>query len=57
VLVNNAAILYDIWENAANADLEVINQALSTNLFGPWRLSQLCIPIMNGTGSLHYMDR
>ena len=56
MLVNNAAILYDIWQNAANADLEVINQALTTNLFGPWRLSQLCIPIMNGAGSLHYMD-
>ena len=39
VLVNNAAILYDTWQNAVNADLHVVNQALSTNLFGPWRLS------------------
>ena len=50
-----------------DADLEVVNQALITNLFGPWRLSQLCIPIMkrnrygrivnvsSGAGSLHYM--
>ena len=68
VLVNNAAILYDTWQNAINADLEVVNQAIITNLFGPWRLSQLCIPIMkrnkygrivnvsSGAGSLHYMD-
>jgi NAD(P)-dependent dehydrogenase (short-subunit alcohol dehydrogenase family) len=67
VLVNNAAILYDTWQSTLNANLEVVNQALTTNLFGPWRLSQLCIPIMkrnnygrivnvsSGAGSLHYM--
>jgi NAD(P)-dependent dehydrogenase (short-subunit alcohol dehydrogenase family) len=68
VLVNNAAILYDTWQKAIDADLEVVNQALITNLFGPWRLSQLCIPIMksnkygrivnvsSGAGSLRYMS-
>jgi NAD(P)-dependent dehydrogenase (short-subunit alcohol dehydrogenase family) len=68
VLVNNAAILYDTWQNAINADLEIINQAIITNLFGPWRLSKICIPIMkrnkygrivnvsSGAGSLHYMN-
>ena len=67
VLVNNAAILYDTWQNAFNADLEVVNQALTTNLFGPWKLSQVCIPLMkrhkygrivnvsSGAGSLNYM--
>jgi NAD(P)-dependent dehydrogenase (short-subunit alcohol dehydrogenase family) len=67
ILVNNAAILYDTWQKAIDADLEVVNQALTTNLFGPWRLSQVCIPIMkankygrivnvsSGAGSLHYM--
>ena len=67
VLVNNAAILYDTWQSTLNANLEVVNQALTTNLFGPWRLSQLCIPLMkrnnygrivnvsSGAGSLHYM--
>jgi NAD(P)-dependent dehydrogenase (short-subunit alcohol dehydrogenase family) len=67
ILVNNAAILYDTWQNAINANLDVVNQALTTNLFGPWRLSQVCIPIMktnkygrivnvsSGAGSLHYM--
>jgi NAD(P)-dependent dehydrogenase (short-subunit alcohol dehydrogenase family) len=67
VLVNNAAILYDTWQSAVNADLEVVNQALTTNLFGPWKLSQLCIPLMkrnkygrivnvsSGAGSLQYM--
>ncbi|MFL6400331.1 MAG: SDR family oxidoreductase, partial [Nitrososphaeraceae archaeon] len=46
VLVNNAAILYDTWQKAVNADLEVVNQAIITNLFGPWRLSQTFIPMM-----------
>jgi NAD(P)-dependent dehydrogenase (short-subunit alcohol dehydrogenase family) len=67
ILVNNAAILYDTWQKAVDADLEVIGRALTTNLFGPWRLSQVCIPIMkrnkygrivnvsSGAGSLHYM--
>ena len=67
VLVNNAAILYDTWQSAVNADLDVVNQALTTNLFGPWKLSQVCIPLMkrnnfgrivnvsSGAGSLHYM--
>ena len=67
VLVNNAAILYDTWQSAVNADLDVVNQALITNLFGPWKLSQVCIPLMkrnkygrivnvsSGAGSLHYM--
>jgi NAD(P)-dependent dehydrogenase (short-subunit alcohol dehydrogenase family) len=67
VLVNNAAILYDTWQSTLNANLDVVDQALTTNLFGPWRLSQLCIPLMkrnnygrivnvsSGAGSLHYM--
>src|SRR5215203_123607 len=46
VLVNNAAILYDTWQSAVNAELEIVNQALASNLFGPWKLSQLCIPLM-----------
>ena len=46
VLVNNAAILYDTWQNAVNAGLEVVNDALRTNLFGPWKLSQVFIPMM-----------
>ena len=29
-----------------DADLGVVNNALTTNLFGPWRLSQVFIPIM-----------
>jgi NAD(P)-dependent dehydrogenase (short-subunit alcohol dehydrogenase family) len=67
VLVNNAAILYDTGQKAVDADLEVVNEALRTNLFGPWRLSQAFITMMKANkygrivnvsslgGSLHYM--
>jgi NAD(P)-dependent dehydrogenase (short-subunit alcohol dehydrogenase family) len=67
VLINNAAILYDTWQSAVNADLDVVNRALTTNLLRPWKLSQVCIPLMeknnygrivnvsSGAGSLHYM--
>jgi NAD(P)-dependent dehydrogenase (short-subunit alcohol dehydrogenase family) len=67
VLVNNAAILYDTFQTAVNADLEVVGKALATNLYGPWLLCQSFIPLMkenrygrivnvsSGAGSLHYM--
>jgi NAD(P)-dependent dehydrogenase (short-subunit alcohol dehydrogenase family) len=46
VLVNNAAILYDTWQRAADADLAVVREALETNLFGAWRLCQAFIPLL-----------
>lgn len=46
VLVNNAAILYDTWQRAVNADLTVVHEALETNTFGPWRLTQACLPLL-----------
>jgi NAD(P)-dependent dehydrogenase (short-subunit alcohol dehydrogenase family) len=49
VLVNNAAILYDTWQRAADADLDVVHEALETNLFGAWRLCQACLGLMRDT--------
>jgi len=46
VLVNNAAILYDTWQRAANADLAVVQEALETNLFGAWRMCEAFIPLL-----------
>jgi NAD(P)-dependent dehydrogenase (short-subunit alcohol dehydrogenase family) len=40
VLVNNAAIHYDTWQRALNADLDVVREALETNTFGAWRMCQ-----------------
>lgn len=46
VLVNNAAILYDSNQSTINADLNIVSQALKTNLYGPWLLCQVFIPLM-----------
>jgi NAD(P)-dependent dehydrogenase (short-subunit alcohol dehydrogenase family) len=46
VLVNNAAVHYDTWQGAADADLGVVREALETNLFGAWRLSQALLPML-----------
>ncbi len=46
VLVNNAAILYDSNQSTINADLDIVSQALKTNLYGPWLLCQSFIPLM-----------
>jgi NAD(P)-dependent dehydrogenase (short-subunit alcohol dehydrogenase family) len=68
VLINNAAILYDSNQSTINASLDIVSQALKTNLYGPWLLCQAFIPLMkrnnygrivnvsSGAGSLHYMD-
>ncbi len=68
ILINNAAILYDKDQSTMNADLELVNKALTANLFGPWLLCQAFIPLMekngygrivnvsSGAASMHYME-
>ncbi|WP_243727316.1 SDR family oxidoreductase [Actinocrispum wychmicini] len=46
VLVNNAAILYDTWQNATTADLGTVHEALETNLFGAWRTALGLLPLL-----------
>ncbi|MEM7539671.1 MAG: SDR family oxidoreductase [Chloroflexota bacterium] len=46
VLVNNAAIHYDTWQRAINADLAVVQEAVETNVYGPWRLCQTFLPLL-----------
>jgi NAD(P)-dependent dehydrogenase (short-subunit alcohol dehydrogenase family) len=67
VLVNNAAILYDTWATATDADLAQVHEALETNLFGAWRMTQAVLPrlrrsahgrvvnVSSGSGSLSEM--
>lgn len=50
VLVNNAAINYDTWNSALNADLNEIQQTIDTNLMGAWRMAQAFIPLMKKRG-------
>ncbi len=46
VLVNNAGILYDTWEEGITADLNTVHTALETNLFGAWRMCQTFLPLL-----------
>jgi NAD(P)-dependent dehydrogenase (short-subunit alcohol dehydrogenase family) len=50
VLVNNAGIHYDDWQSAVDADLDVVREALETNLFGAWMLSQHLLPLLRAAG-------
>ncbi|MFI6183457.1 SDR family NAD(P)-dependent oxidoreductase [Nonomuraea sp. NPDC051191] len=46
VLVNNAAIHYDTWQRACDADLGVVSEALETNLLGAWRVTLALLPLL-----------
>ena len=46
VLVNNAAINYDTWQGASNADLGTVRETFETNVYGPWRLCQTFAPLL-----------
>jgi NAD(P)-dependent dehydrogenase (short-subunit alcohol dehydrogenase family) len=49
VLVNNAAILYDTWQRATDADLDTVREALETNLFGAWHTTQSVLPLLRAS--------
>ncbi len=51
ILVNNAAILYDTWQQGITADLDVVHTALETNLFGAWRMCQTFLPLLRRSHS------
>lgn len=46
VLINNAAILYDTFQRASTADLNLVREALETNLYGAWAMIQVFLPLM-----------
>jgi NAD(P)-dependent dehydrogenase (short-subunit alcohol dehydrogenase family) len=50
VLLNNAAIHYDTWQRAAGADLDVVVEALETNLIGAWRCVNAFLPLLRASG-------
>ena len=46
VLVNNAAVHYDTGQRGVDADLDVVREALETNVLGAWRTAQACLPLL-----------
>jgi NAD(P)-dependent dehydrogenase (short-subunit alcohol dehydrogenase family) len=51
VLVNNAAIHYDTWQLASDADMQVVREAFDTNLFGAWQVTLALLPLLRAGGS------
>ncbi|MBV8991589.1 MAG: SDR family oxidoreductase [Solirubrobacterales bacterium] len=49
VLINNAAIHYDTFQQAGSADLEIVREALETNLLGAWQLIQVLLPLLKAS--------
>jgi NAD(P)-dependent dehydrogenase (short-subunit alcohol dehydrogenase family) len=50
VLVNNAGIHYDDWQDALGADPAIVQEAFAVNLFGAWRCAQAFAPAMRAAG-------
>lgn len=46
VLVNNAATLYDSWQDAIDADLAQVREAFETNALGAWNMVRAFLPLM-----------
>jgi NAD(P)-dependent dehydrogenase (short-subunit alcohol dehydrogenase family) len=46
ILVNNAGILYDTWQQAIAPDFDIVYEALETNTFGAWRMCKAFIPLL-----------
>src|SRR5437667_2953802 len=46
VLVNNAAMLYDTWQRAVDADPAQVREALETNTFGAWNMVRAFLPLL-----------
>jgi NAD(P)-dependent dehydrogenase (short-subunit alcohol dehydrogenase family) len=55
-LVNNAAIHYDTWQRAADADLDVVREAFETNVLGAWRTAQACLPLLRRSSSARIVN-
>jgi NAD(P)-dependent dehydrogenase (short-subunit alcohol dehydrogenase family) len=51
ILVNNAGILYDTWQRASTADLNVVQEAYATNTLGAWRVCQALLPLIRQSQS------
>ena len=47
VLINNAGVHYDVWQRAADADIDgTVTEALQVNLLGAWRVTRALLPLL-----------
>ncbi|MEM9774206.1 MAG: SDR family NAD(P)-dependent oxidoreductase [Chloroflexota bacterium] len=49
VLINNAAINYDTWQQTIGADLDNVKETMETNLYGPWRMAMAFAPLLRAS--------
>lgn len=56
VLVNNAAIHYDTWQNALNADINIVKEAMDTNVYGAWRMVQAFLPLLKNSNQARVVN-
>jgi NAD(P)-dependent dehydrogenase (short-subunit alcohol dehydrogenase family) len=55
-LVNNAAIHYDTWQRATDADFDVVREAFETNVLGAWRTVEACLPLLRRSPSARIVN-
>jgi len=46
ILVNNAGAYFDIDNDASSVDIDIVRQALETNLLGAWQVTEAMLPLM-----------
>lgn len=46
ILINNAGIHYDTFQNTMTADFSIVEEAIQVNTLGPWRLSKAFYPLL-----------
>ena len=50
VLVNNAGIHYDTFQDTLTADFSIVEEAFRVNTLGPWRLTKSLYPLLRKGG-------
>ena len=50
ILINNAGAYFDVDNEASSVDMDVVRQALETNLLGAWQLTEAMLPLMRRHG-------
>ncbi len=49
ILVNNAGIDPDKGGRGSEVEMEIVQRTMDTNVYGPWRLCQVMIPLMRNS--------
>jgi NAD(P)-dependent dehydrogenase (short-subunit alcohol dehydrogenase family) len=46
ILINNAGIHYDTFQNTITADFAIVEEAWQVNTLGPWRMTKAAYPLL-----------